>query len=95
MNPVKAPAVTPWPAARRSAAPAHAVHQPQVRWRQGGARGLAERARETRIETVILAPGQNLAALTGDAAAADADASTHQATTRAPGRLPSRATRPN
>jgi hypothetical protein len=27
--------------------------------------GLAEQARDTRIETVILAPGQNLAALAG------------------------------
>ena len=36
--------------------------------------GLAERARDTRIETVILAPGQNLAALVGEAAAVGADA---------------------
>jgi diacylglycerol kinase family enzyme len=36
--------------------------------------GLAERAREKGIETVILAPGQDLAALAGDAAAAGADA---------------------
>jgi hypothetical protein len=53
---VKAPAVTLWLAARRSAALACAVHQPQVRRRQGGA-GLAERAHDTRIVTVILAPG--------------------------------------
>jgi len=36
--------------------------------------GLAEQARDTGIETVILAPGQDLAALAGDAAAAGADA---------------------
>jgi diacylglycerol kinase family enzyme len=36
--------------------------------------GLAERARETGIEAVILAPGRDLAALAGDAAAAGADA---------------------
>jgi len=36
--------------------------------------GLAELAREKGIETVILAPGQDLAALAGEAAAADADA---------------------
>ena len=36
--------------------------------------GLAERAREKGIEAVILAPGQDLAALAGDAAAAGADA---------------------
>jgi diacylglycerol kinase family enzyme len=36
--------------------------------------GLAEQAREKGIEAVILAPGQDLAALAGDAAAAGADA---------------------
>ena len=36
--------------------------------------GLAERARDKGIETVILAPGQDLAALAGEAAAAGADA---------------------
>ena len=36
--------------------------------------GLAERAREQGIEAVILAPGQDLAALAGEAAAAGADA---------------------
>ena len=36
--------------------------------------GLADRARDTGIETVILAPGQDLAALAREAAAADADA---------------------
>jgi len=36
--------------------------------------GLAERAREKGIEAVILAPGQDLAALAGDAVAAGADA---------------------
>ncbi len=36
--------------------------------------GLAERAREKGIEAVILAPGRDLAALAGDAAAAGADA---------------------
>ncbi len=36
--------------------------------------GLAERAREAGIEAVILAPGQDLAALAGEAAAAGADA---------------------
>ena len=36
--------------------------------------GLADRARDAGIETVILAPGQDLAALARDAAAADADA---------------------
>ena len=36
--------------------------------------GLADRARDKGIETVILAPGQDLAALAREAAAADADA---------------------
>src|SRR5208283_5489130 len=36
--------------------------------------GLAGRARDKGIETVILAPGQDLAALAGEAAAAGADA---------------------
>ena len=36
--------------------------------------GIAERARANGIEAVILAPGQDLAALAGDAAAAGADA---------------------
>src|SRR5215468_7230531 len=36
--------------------------------------GLAERAREQGIEAVILAPGQDLAALAGDAVAGGADA---------------------
>ncbi len=36
--------------------------------------GLAERARQEGIEAVILAPGQDLAVLAGDAAAAGADA---------------------
>jgi diacylglycerol kinase family enzyme len=36
--------------------------------------GLADRARDTGIETVILAPGQDLAALAREAAAAGADA---------------------
>jgi hypothetical protein len=36
--------------------------------------GLAERARETGIEAVILAPGQDLAALAHEAVAAGADA---------------------
>jgi diacylglycerol kinase family enzyme len=36
--------------------------------------GLAERAREKGIEAVILAPGQDLAALAGDAAAVGTDA---------------------
>ena len=36
--------------------------------------GLAERARDTGIEAVMLAPGQDLAALAGEAAAAGADA---------------------
>src|SRR6201993_2083786 len=36
--------------------------------------GLADQAREKGIEAVILAPGQDLAALAGDAAAAGADA---------------------
>ena len=35
--------------------------------------GLAERAREKAIETMTLAPGQDLAALAGEAAAAGAD----------------------
>jgi uncharacterized NAD-dependent epimerase/dehydratase family protein len=38
------------------------------------ARGLAERAREKGIEAVILAPGQDLAALAHEAVAAGADA---------------------
>ncbi len=36
--------------------------------------GLAERAREQGIEAIILAPGQDLAALAGEAATAGADA---------------------
>ena len=45
--------------------------------RSGGGKaaraGLAERTRDTAIETVTLAPGQDLAALAGEAAAAGAD----------------------
>src|SRR5271169_4829921 len=45
------------------------------RWGDGKAAraGVAERAREKGIETVILDPGQDLATLAGDAAAAGAD----------------------
>jgi diacylglycerol kinase family enzyme len=40
---------------------------------KAGRAGLAERAGEQRIEAIILGPGQDLAALAGDAAAAGAD----------------------
>jgi len=60
--------------------PAHPPHRPVlfINPRSGDGKaeraGLAERAREKGIEAVILAAGQDLAALAGDAAAAGADA---------------------
>jgi len=49
-------------------------HQPRSGDSKAARAGLAERARDTRIEAVTLDRGQDLAALAGDAAAVGADA---------------------
>ena len=72
-EPARKTAVTLWLAARCSAAPARVVINPRSGDGKAARAGLAERARDKGIETVILAPGQDLAALAGEAVAGGAD----------------------